>query len=186
MSDQAGPAGQARQGSDQAEAAEPESRETPTEREAQAAAQAEALAKMEDQWRRALADADNVRKRAVRDGAQQRAQERAAVALAWLPILDNLELALAHAPNDGDPLVEGIAAIRTQAIDTLARLGYPRIDAENVPFDPRVHEVVSVAETDEVPPGTVLSVLRPGYGGPDGALRPAAVVVSRAVNTGRG
>jgi molecular chaperone GrpE len=113
MSDQAG---QAQQGSDQAEAAEPESREVSTEREGQAAAQAEALAKMEDQWRRALADADNVRKRAVRDGAQQRAQERAAVALAWLPILDNLELALAHAPNNGDPLVEGIAAIRAQAM----------------------------------------------------------------------
>jgi molecular chaperone GrpE len=187
MSDQAGPAGQARQGSDQAEAAEPKSREAPPENEARAAAQAEALAKMEDQWRRALADADNVRKRAIRDGAQQREQERAAVALAWLPILDNLELALTHAPAGAeDPLVEGIASIRTQAIDTLARLGYPRIDAENVPFDPRVHEVVSVAETDEVPPGTVLSVLRPGYGGPDGTLRPAAVVVSRAVNTGRG
>lgn len=100
-------------------------------------------------WRRALADADNMRKRAARDGAQLRAQERAAVSLAWLPVLDNLELALAHAPSAGDPLVDGIAAIRSQAIDTLARLGYPRIDSENVPFDPRTHEVVSVSETDE-------------------------------------
>jgi molecular chaperone GrpE len=82
--------------------------------------------------------------------------------------------------------VEGIASIRKQAIDTLARLGYPRIDAENVPFDPRVHEVVSVVETDDVPPGTVVSVLRPGYGGPDNTLRPAAVVVSRAVTPDRG
>jgi hypothetical protein len=98
--------------------------------------------------------------------------------LAWLPV-DNLELALAHAPSAGGPLVDGIAAIRSQAIDTLARLGYPRIDAENVPFDPRIHEVVSVSETDEVPPGTVLTVMRPGYGGTDTILRPAAVVVSR-------
>lgn len=181
MSDQAGPAGQAHLGSDAAEA------DAPVEKETEAAAQAEALAKMEDQWRRALADNDNLRKRLVRDGTQQRAQERAAVALAWLPILDNLELALAHAPAGAeDPLVEGIASIRNQAIDTLARLGYPRIDAENVPFDPRVHEVVSVVETDDVPPGTLVSVLRPGYGGPDNTLRPAAVVVSRAVTPDRG
>jgi len=181
MSDQAEPAGQAQSRSDEAEAAASKERET------EAAAQADALAKMEDQWRRALADAENVRKRATRDGAQLRAQERAAVSLAWLPVLDNLELALAHAPAGAqDPLVEGIAAIRSQAIDTLARLGYPRIDAENVPFDPRIHEVVSVSETDGVPPGTVLTVLRPGYGGTDTILRPAAVVVSRAVTPDRG
>jgi molecular chaperone GrpE len=181
MSDETALGGQAHEGSEQAGATETK------ETESQAALQADALAKMEDQWRRALADADNVRKRAARDGAQLRAQERAAGALAWLPILDNLELALSHAPAGAeDPLVEGIASIRTQAIDTLARLGYPRIDAENVPFDPRLHEVVSVVETDEVPPGTVLTVLRPGYGDPDNTLRPAAVVVSRAVTTDRG
>jgi molecular chaperone GrpE len=180
MSDQAGPAGQAHPGGGEAEA------EAPRERETDATPNADALAKMEDLWRRALADADNVRKRAVRDGAQVRAQERAAVSLAWLPVLDNLELALAHAPSDGDPLADGVAAIRSQAIDTLAGLGFPRIDAENVPFDPRIHEVVSVVETDEVPSGTVLTVLRPGYGGPDTTLRPASVVVSRAVSTDRG
>jgi molecular chaperone GrpE len=181
MSDETAPAGRAHQGIEQTEAT------VSTEQEMQATAQADALAKMEDQWRRALADNDNLRKRAVRDGAQQRAQERAAVSLAWLPILDNLELALAHASaGPEDPLVEGIASIRKQAIDTLARLGYPRIDAENVPFDPRLHEVVSVVETDDVPPGTLVSVLRPGYGGPDNTLRPAAVVVSRAVTPDRG
>jgi molecular chaperone GrpE len=188
MSDEAVPGGSAQQASEPAEATE--SKETQSRAPAQADAvgeQADALTKMEDQWRRAMADADNVRKRAVRDGVQQRAQERAAVALAWLPILDNLELALAHAPAGAeDPLVEGIASIRNQAIDTLVRLGYPRIDAENVPFDPRVHEVVSVVETDEVPPGTVQAVLRPGYGGSDSTLRPAAVVVSRAVTPDRG
>jgi molecular chaperone GrpE len=181
MSDETAPGGRADQGIEQTEATES------TEQEKQAAAHADALAKMEDQWRRALADNDNLRKRTVREGTQQRAQERAAVSLAWLPILDNLELALAHAPAGAeDPLVEGLASIRKQAIDTLARLGYPRIDAENVPFDPRVHEVVSVVERDDVPPGTLVSVLRPGYGGPDNTLRPAAVVVSRAVTPDRG
>ncbi|MFC8038030.1 nucleotide exchange factor GrpE [Paenarthrobacter sp. NPDC057355] len=181
MSDPAGLAGQAHDGSDVADATAPDGRE------AEAVAQADALAKMEDQWRRALADADNVRKRAARDGALLRAQERAAVSLAWLPVLDNLELALEHAPAGAeDPFVEGIDSIRKQAVETLARLGYPRIDAANVPFDPRVHEVVSVVETDDVPPGTLVRVLRPGYGSPDNTLRPAAVVVSRAVTPDRG
>ncbi|MCP2046528.1 UNVERIFIED_ORG: molecular chaperone GrpE [Paenarthrobacter nicotinovorans] len=179
MSDQAGAAGPANPESGVAGAA---AGETATG----AGVPAEALAKMEDLWRRALADADNIRKRAAREASQLRAQERAAVSLLWLPVLDNLELALAHAPSAGDPLVDGLAAIRSQAIDILARLGYPRIDDENVPFDPRIHEVVSVSETDGIPSGTVLTVLRPGYGGTDTILRPAAVVVSRAVNTDRG
>lgn len=178
MSDQAEPAGQSNPGSAEAEETAPDEREVP--------AQADALAKMEDLWRRALADADNARKRAAREGAQLRAQERAAVSLAWLPVLDNLELALAHTASAGDALIDGIAAIRSQAIDTLARLGYPRIDAENVPFDPRIHEVVSVSETDKAPPGMVLTVLRPGYGGTDTILRPAAVVVSRPVSANNG
>jgi len=179
MSDQAGAAGPANPESGVAGAA---AGETATG----AGVPAEALAKMEDLWRRALADADNIRKRAAREASQLRAQERAAVSLLWLPVLDNLELALAHVPSAGDPLVDGLAAIRSQAIDILARLGYPRIDDENVPFDPRIHEVVSVSETDGIPSGTVLTVLRPGYGGTDTILRPAAVVVSRAVNTDRG
>ncbi|ABM09222.1 nucleotide exchange factor GrpE [Paenarthrobacter aurescens] len=180
MSDHAGPAGHADPGSDGTETA------AAGETETMPGASAEALAKMEDLWRRALADADNIRKRAAREASQLRAQERAAVSLLWLPVLDNLELALAHAPSAGDPLVDGLDAIRSQAIDILARLGYPRIDGENVPFDPRIHEVVSVSETDDVPPGTVITVLRPGYGGTDTILRPAAVVVSRAVTADRG
>src|SRR3954470_15322612 len=107
MSDETAPEGESRPGSEQTEAAES------TEQERRAAAQADALAQMEDQWRRALADNDNLRKRAARGGAPLRAQERAAVSLAWLPVLDNLELALAHAPSPGDPLADGIAAIRS-------------------------------------------------------------------------
>ncbi|UXM93604.1 nucleotide exchange factor GrpE [Paenarthrobacter sp. JL.01a] len=184
MRDQAGAAEKAHQESAQTNSSPPDETD---ERETDAVAQGDALAKMEDQWRRALADADNLRKRAAREGTQLRAQERAAVSLAWLPVLDNLELALEHAPAGGsDPFVEGIVSIRQQAVDTLARLGYPRIDAENVPFDPRIHEVVSVVETDDVPPGTLVRVLRPGYGSPEHTLRPAAVVVSRAVTPDRG
>src|SRR5690348_6304491 len=64
------------------------------------------LTDLEDRWRRALADFDNLRKRVARDADQQRADERARVLREWLPVLDNLDLALEHAGSDESPLVE--------------------------------------------------------------------------------
>jgi molecular chaperone GrpE len=66
------------------------------------------LAAMEDRWRRALADLDNFRKRTARELQRQREDERTRVAAEWLPVLDNLELALEHAKGDSDPVVQGI------------------------------------------------------------------------------
>jgi molecular chaperone GrpE len=127
---------------------------------------------------RALADLDNLRKRFEREVARERAAERALVAAEWLAIVDNLERALAHADDD-DPVVQGLRAVRDQAVDLLARLGYPRYDTVGEPFDPARHEAVSAVESD-APPGTVVAVVRPGYGTAESTLRPASVVVSRA------
>jgi molecular chaperone GrpE len=63
---------------------------------------------LEDQWRRALADADNARKRSARDIERARSEERARVAAVWLPIIDHLEMALAHADADPGAIVEGV------------------------------------------------------------------------------
>jgi molecular chaperone GrpE len=136
----------------------------------------------EDRWRRAAADLENLRRRYGRELERERAAERARVAGAWLPILDNLELALAHAGSDRGAVVAGVQAVRGLAVDVLRRLGYPRHDEVGVPFDPARHEVVSVVDAPDVPPGTVVAVIRPGYGDDGtatGQLRPAAVAVSR-------
>lgn len=138
-------------------------------------AEPDPLAELEDKWKRALADADNLRKRLAKDLAAGQVAERRRVTAAWLPIVDNLELALAHAEDDS-PLVRGVRAIRDQAVELLAALGFPRDDEIGVPFDPARHEAVSVVAGDE--PGMVLSVVRPGYGTGEHQLRPAAVVVS--------
>ena len=69
-------------------------------------------------------------------------------------------------------------AILDQAVQVLDNLGYPRDTETGVPFDPARHEVVSVTENGGSAPGTVLGVLRPGYGEGSQQLRPAAVVVS--------
>jgi molecular chaperone GrpE len=140
-------------------------------------AQSRGLAELEDRLRRALADMDNLRKRCARDIDRERAAERARVAAAWLPIVDNLELALQHA-EDAPGLVEGVRAVHQQAVATLARLGFPRFDAVGQPFDPALHEAVGTVE-DGAPARTVVAVVRPGYGTPDALLRPAGVVVAR-------
>ena len=122
-----------------------------------------ALAEMADRWRRALADLDNFRKSVARDRERDRAATRAEVAAAWLPVVDNLDLALRH----------------SDAVDVLSRLGFPREEETGVPFDPARHEVVSVVDEPGIEPGTVVRVVRPGYGAGRHQLRPMAVAVSR-------
>jgi len=136
------------------------------------------VAELEDLWRRALADLDNLRKRYERDSAQQRARERAEVAAAWLPVVDHLELALTHASANPASIIDGVRAVRDQALAVLAGLGYPRRDDLGSTFNPARHEAVAAAPADHVPPGTVLEVVRPAYGEEERQLRPAAVVVA--------
>jgi molecular chaperone GrpE len=120
---------------------------------------------------------ERLRERFDRQLAQEQAVERARVTAAWLPVLDNLELALEHADGDPAAVLAGVRAVRDQAVNLLATLGYTRHDETGVAFDPTRHEAISVAASD-APPGTVLQVLRPGYGEADRQLRPATVVVA--------
>lgn len=138
------------------------------------------LADFEDRWRRAVADLDNLRKRAAREIEFVRDSERAQAASVFLPVVDGLEDAVTYARGQSAGLAEGMQAIREQAIAALERLGYPRIDEVGVPFDPRIHEVVSVAGRDDRPPRTVVVVARLGFGTPDRLLRAAGVVVTSA------
>ena len=136
------------------------------------------LARLEDRWRRALADLDNLRKRYARELDRERKLERSNVAGAWLPVVDNLERALNHSGGDADSVIAGVRAILDQAVQVLDSLGYPRDAEKGVPFDPERHEVVNVTDNGGGPSGMVLEVLRPGYGKGSQQLRPAAVVVS--------
>ncbi|GAB3887842.1 hypothetical protein GCM10029964_054490 [Kibdelosporangium lantanae] len=139
-----------------------------------------AVAELADRWRRAAADLDNFRKRHTRDLTVEVARERDRVAAAWLPIVDNLERALDHAGTDPGAIVEGVRAVRDEAVGLLERLGYPRRGETGVPFDPNRHEVVAVVDDPDTEPGTVVRVVRPGYGDPERQLRPAAVAVNQA------
>jgi molecular chaperone GrpE len=134
---------------------------------------------LEDRWLRALAEVENLRKRYERELRREREAERARAVAALLPIVDDIERALAHADADPASVIQGVRAVRDKAVDVLSRLGYPRDDQTGVPFDPSRHEVVAVVDDPGTDPGTVLEVLRPGYGDAQRQLRPASVAVSR-------
>jgi molecular chaperone GrpE len=165
----------------------PDLAEGPKEREpgrGEDGALATKVAELEDRWRRALADLDNHRKRAARDAERIRAEERARVAAAWLPVLDDLERALAHAEDEPGAVLKGIQAVRVHAIGVLAGLGFPRQEDQGEPFDPTRHEAVATVPGGVVPEGTITEVVRPGYGEGANQLRPALVVVAKGQGDG--
>ena len=138
------------------------------------------LAEAGDQRLRALADLDNLRKRCAAQVERAEADARAQVARQWLPVVDNLERALEHAAADPRTIVDGIAAVRQQALSVLTSLGFPRRDDTGATFDPARHEAVATTYDPRVAPGTVVQVVRAGYGEPDRQLRPAQVIVAKA------
>ncbi|KQC39624.1 nucleotide exchange factor GrpE [Frankia sp. ACN1ag] len=131
---------------------------------------------------RTLADFDNVRRRTGREIAAAKAAERDRVVLAWLPVLDHLELALGHAESHPDALVDGVRGVRHLALEALRASGVSRIDADSGLFDPHRHEVGAVVDgsawATAGPAGTVVEVMRPGYQADGHVLRPASVAVS--------
>jgi molecular chaperone GrpE len=133
---------------------------------------------LEPRLRRALADLDNVRKRYERELVRERAAERARVAAEWLLVVDNLERALEHADGDATAIVDGVRAVHDEALEVLARLGFSRFDDVGRPFDPTRDEAVGAVAAD-LPPGTVVATIRPGYGNGETILRPAAVMVAK-------
>lgn len=138
------------------------------------------VAELEDQVRRTLADLDNLRKRTAREAEQTRERAQADVAAAWLPVVDHLDLALQHADADAGAVIAGVDAVRQEAVDLLTRLGYPRRGEVGQRFDPAVHEAAGAVETLDAESGTVVQVLRPGYGDGTRQLRPARVIVARS------
>jgi molecular chaperone GrpE len=134
---------------------------------------------LENEWRRAVADAENLRKRFARDIERVRAEERAAAARHWLAVVDNLDRAIEYAEADPQAIIEGVRAIRDQAVQMLADLGFPRRDDIGQSFDPARHDAVGSRPGSGAPPGTVVQVVRPAYGAGERQLRPAQVVVAK-------
>jgi molecular chaperone GrpE len=136
------------------------------------------LERLDDRYKRALADLDNYRKRTARE-LERRVEERSDDLLReWLQSVDSVERALLMA-EPGGALHVGLAAVLQQMEATLERSGVTRIGAVGEQFDPERHEAVGVVASDEVPDRTIVEVARSGYAIGDRVLRPAQVVVAR-------
>lgn len=135
-----------------------------------------------DQWLRAAAELDNVRKRARRDVAAAESRGIAKLARELLPALDNFERALAAAeeqPENRDHhLTDGIRLVQTELLGALARVGIVPDSPKGERFDPHRHEAVAQQPIDGAEPGTIVEVYSAGYTYGDDVLRPAKVVVA--------
>jgi molecular chaperone GrpE len=136
------------------------------------------LARIEDRYKRALADLDNYRKRAAREVESRAAEVRASVIRDWLDAVDSVERAIRMQP-DG-PCADGLRAVLAQMDGVLAREGVQRIGTAGDPFDPERHEAVAVQLSADVPDRTILTVERSGFALGDRVIRPAQVMVARA------
>jgi len=137
------------------------------------------LAELKDRHLRKLAEFDNVRKRTEREKREQFRTALMDLARDFLPILDNLERAMAHASPEErkSNFGQGIGLIRRQLMDLWRRYGLEEVETTG-PFDPNRHEAVATQATSEIAPNRILEVLQKGYVLNDRLVRPAAVKVS--------
>jgi len=127
---------------------------------------------------RSQADFDNYRKRATREIAAAGARAKAAFAAELLPVLDNLERALASAGEDEAGLAQGVRLVHSELLGALDRSGVRPIEPAGEPFDPNLHEALSTRSEDGADAGVVLDVVQKGYRIEANVLRPARVVVA--------
>jgi molecular chaperone GrpE len=140
-------------------------------------------ASLRDRLLRALADAENIRRRAERTAEEARQYAISDFARELLMVADNLERTIAAAAErtetvEDDALIEGVRATKRLLEETLSHFGVRKIEALGQRFDPSLHEAVMEADDPSQPPGTV-RVLEDGYTIHDRLLRPARVVVAR-------
>jgi len=134
------------------------------------------------QYLRAVADVDNIRKRAQKDieAANRYGLEKFAQEL--LPVRDSLELAVQNAEKAADirSLKQGQEATLQLLAKALEKLGIVTINPLGEPFDPARHEAMLAQPSNTAEPNSVLQVIQPGYELNGRLLRPARVIVSKA------
>jgi len=136
---------------------------------------------------RARADMENARRRAEQevDKARKFALERFAGEL--LPVLDNLERAIQVADVENEaikPVIEGVDLTLKSFISIVEKFGMEIVDPQGEMFNPELHQAMSMQETTEFAPNSVMAVMQKGYTLNGRLLRPAMVMVSRAASGG--
>ncbi len=136
------------------------------------------LEEIKDRWLRVCAEFDNYRKRMQKEIREIKELATEALVKDILPVLDNFERALQHAPDPEDPFVEGVRMIFNQLKEILKNRGLVSIEASGQIFNPNEHEALAQIES-ALPQGTVVQVYERGYKMGNRLLRPAKVIVSK-------
>jgi molecular chaperone GrpE len=138
-----------------------------------------------DQLQRERAEFANFRRRIERDRTSLRAAVIRDVVAQILPVLDNLERAVAALTAQDQELAGGVDMVRGQLAHVLVAHGVEEIAALGAPFDPNVHDAIASVPTASAPEGTVVEVVEKGYRTEGELVRPAKVVVATgAITTG--
>ena len=140
------------------------------------------LAAARDAALRAQAEAQNVKRRAEQDVEKARKFALEQFTRDLLPVVDNLERALEAASGDEEavkPIAEGVELTLKSFIDAMTKFNIEVVDPQGEPFDPNLHQAMSMVENNEVEPNTVIAVMQKGYTLNGRLVRPAMVMVSK-------
>jgi molecular chaperone GrpE len=142
----------------------------------------EELAVARDGALRAQADAQNVKRRAEQDVEKARKFALEQFTKDLLPVVDNLERALEAASGDDEavrPIAEGVKLTLKSFLDVMKKFNIELVDPQGEPFDPNLHQAMSMVENNEVEPNSVITVVQKGYTLNGRLVRPAMVIVSK-------
>ena len=151
----------------------------PTDGEAQSAGE---IADLKDKLLRALAEGENMRRRAAKEREETAKYAIANFARDMLSIADNLRRALENVPADESArsFVQGVELTERELLAALERYGIKKLDPQGERYNHDLHEALFEVPTADAPPGTVMQVIQPGYMIHDRLLRPARVGVAKA------
>ena len=148
-----------------------------SELETKLAESEKALTEKDKQYQYLAAEYDNFRRRSAKEKTDAYSSAKADAALAFLPVFDNLQRALA-APCTDAAYAKGVEMTMTQLRQVLEKLGITEIDALNQPFDPNLHNAVMHVDDDSVGESTVVEVFQSGFKMGDKVIRFAMVKVA--------
>ncbi len=130
---------------------------------------------------RALAETENIKKRLARETEELKKFAADAILSDLLPVLDNLDLALDHAKTQDacKNFVTGVDMTRKMFLDTLAKHGLEAVGKAGDEFDPNFHEAMGMAQSPDLPDGSIAQIMQRGYVLKGRVIRPAKVMVNK-------
>lgn len=131
---------------------------------------------------RAKAEVENMRRRTEQEIDKARKYALNKFSDELLPVIDNLERAIQAADTDNEavkPILEGIELTHKTFIDVIGKFGLKEINPEGEPFNPELHQAMSIQESADHKPNTVMFVMQKGYELNGRVIRPAMVMVSK-------